>query len=449
MRLGLRIFGCYLVIFLVCFSYPIGWVMDTLRIRYLEGVEDPLVDQANILAGTLGEQLLGGGLKTADLRQAFSRIYARNPDARIYQLTKTSVDMRVYIADRQGRIVFDSAFPTNIGTDYSRWRDVRLTLEGQYGARSTLADADDPTSTVLCVAAPIRLDGRIAGVLTVAKPTTNINNFLKKVQPRFFRVAAVALAAAVGRRINFPVPDKTEIGDLGTALNNMQGALEGKAYIEQYVQKLTHEIKSPLSAIRGAAELLEEDVPAERRRRFLLNIRTEANRIQTIVDRMLQLAALEARKQLHPKKRIDLAALVKAVLESKSPMLSKKQLTPALSLGAALRVKGDPFLLHQALANLIQNAMDFSPAGGTLTVTAAVQDGRVRVTVFNQGPAIPAYALDKIFEKFFSLKRPDSGKKSTGLGLNFVKEVAELHNGRVSLENVKEGGVKATLELPL
>ena len=104
----------------------------------------------------------------------------------------------------------------------------------------------------------------------------------------------------------------------------MQESLEGKRYVEQYVQNLTHEIKSPLSAIRGAAELLEERMKPERRARFLANINNEANRIQDIVDRMLELSELETRETLNKKERIALTSLVKAVLESKRPMLSKK-----------------------------------------------------------------------------------------------------------------------------
>ncbi|MGD9278365.1 MAG: ATP-binding protein, partial [Desulfobacterales bacterium] len=112
-----------------------------------------------------------------------------------------------------------------------------------------------------------------------------------------------------------------------------------------------------------------------------------------------------------------------------------------------IRVKGDSFLLHQAMANLIQNAMDFSPDHSQIHLTAQSDGKRVTFTVDDNGPGIPDYAKDKIFDRFFSLKRPDSEKKSTGLGLNFVKEVAILHNGEVTLENLPEKGARSTLIL--
>ena len=117
--------------------------------------------------------------------------------------------------------------------------------------------------------------------------------------------------------------------------------------------------------------------------------------------------------------------------------------------GEEVWVEGDGFLLWQAIANLIDNAIDFSPEGGTVTLALRLRTTRVEITVRDHGPGIPDYAEDKVFEKFYSLARPRSLKKSTGLGLAFVKEIAELHHGRASLRNAADGsGAIATLTLP-
>jgi two-component system sensor histidine kinase CreC len=462
-----------LVIFAVCFSSPFNWVLDTLRTRYLEGVEDPLVDQANILAAMAGAEMENGTFSPERWYRIFDRVHRRPLSAQIYKLMKDSVDVRVYITDAAGRILFDSASRETIGEDYTVWRDVRLTLRGEYGARSTLADEADPTSTVLFVAAPILVHGEIAGVLTVAKPTTNIKYFLKNAKPQLVTVGLLYLAAAAllsflvsilltrpihrltqyardirdGKRPAFPRLDRTEIGDLGAAFEEMKEALEGKRYVEQYIQNLTHEIKSPLSAIRGAAELMAEPMDDDRRGRFLTNIHTEAHRIQRIVDRMLALAALENRKTLRKIEPVKLPSLVRTVIESKEPMLSRKRLTLQVEVPEELVVRGDGFLLHQALSNLLQNAVDFSPEGGTIRIEVRPVDDRVRVVIADEGPGVPEFAREKIFDKFFSLQRPDTGKKSTGLGLNFVREVATLHGGEVRLEKGAEAGTAAILEI--
>jgi len=473
MKLGTRIFIYYLLIFAVCFYYPIDWVTENLRTRYLEGVEDPLVDQANILAEIVGLEMETNRFDPEKLYSAFEKVSLRRISARIYDLAKTHVDMHIYITDKKGKIIFDSDNKANVGTDYSEWRDVRLTLSGNYGARTTRKHSEDLTSSVLYVAAPVMVKGNIAGVLTVAKPTTNINNFLKGAKPQISRVGILSVTAAIflslfasiwitrpikrltryaddireGKRGVFPKLDRTEIGDMGNAFKKMQEALEGKKYVEQYVHTLTHEIKSPLSAISGAAELLEENMQPEQRCRFLSNIRNEAHRIQQIVDRLLELSALENMKILQKIEHISFHSLIKTVLESKQPMISKKNLNVVVQIQDDIMVKGDSFLLHQAIGNLVQNAIDFSPAHGQIILTGQSEEKMLIFTVDDKGPGIPDYAKDKIFDRFFSLQRPDSGKKSTGLGLNFVREVAILHHGEVKLENLSEKGARATLIL--
>ena len=102
-----------------------------------------------------------------------------------------------------------------------------------------------------------------------------------------------------------------------------------------------------------------------------------------------------------------------------------------------------------AIANLIDNALDFSPSGGRVTLAVTARERVCEIAVRDAGPGIPDYAETKIFEKFYSLARPGTTKKSTGLGLSFVQEIAELHRGRVTLKNAPGGGAVATLSLPL
>jgi two-component system, OmpR family, sensor histidine kinase CreC len=313
------------------------------------------------------------------------------------------------------------------------------------------------------------------GVLSVAKPTTNINSFLQQAKPRIIKVVTLSALLAVvlgylvalwitrpiermtdyanavsesGRAV-FPRLDRTEIGIMGRALKKMQTTLEGKAYVERYVQQLTHEVKSPLSAIRGSAELLEEDVPPRRRKGFLAHIRTEANRIQQIVDRMLTLSSLENKQELARREKVNLRDLVREVIESKRPMLIAKKISTKIDMDKSSAIVGDGFWLHQAVANLVQNAIDFSHPEGEIAIRATADAAALRLRIEDSGATIPAYALEKIFDKFYSLKRPDSGRKSTGLWLNLVKQVAHLHGGTIQLQNRSSGGVRAVLTLPL
>ena len=474
MKLGIRILVCFLLIFVGAFYYLTRGFMSDIRYRYLEGVEDVLVDQARVLAAMVSQDVASGGLATERLRRVFDAAYASRFSARIYQLTKTDVDMRVYVTDDKGIIIFDSKGKARVGADYSRWRDVYLTLRGKYGARSTHEDPRNPASTTLYVAAPIIVNGNIAGVLTVCKPTTNINNFLEIAKAKVFRksmlagLCVVLLSTALmffifrpikqltryandvrqGKNAVLPKLDRSEIGDMGRAFEKMRDVLEGKKYVESYIQTLTHEIKSPISAIQGAAELLEEDMSREQRAKFVTNIRNETERIREIVDRMLHLSSLESTNDLETSEPISFNTLLHQVIERFKPVVEQKQLDLKLHGQEEIRIYGDALLIEQAVSNVIQNAVDFSPDQGRLSISLTRAEGHAVLAVEDQGPGIPDFALDRIFEKFFSIRRPGNGDKSTGLGLNFVRRIADLHGGSVRLENVSPHGVRAVLILP-
>jgi two-component system sensor histidine kinase CreC len=236
---------------------------------------------------------------------------------------------------------------------------------------------------------------------------------------------------------------------MGAAFDKMREALAGQDYVEQYVQTLTHEIKSPISAIRGAAEILEDpSLTPEQRNHFLSNIQSETRRIQELVDRMLKLTELEARRVLGARSPVALAAITRTIMESAEPAIDNKQLHADVQIAGDAIVQGDPLLLHLAVSNLIQNAIDFSPPQGRISVHCARIGNALELHVDDEGPGIPDFAEARIFEKFFSLERPDTGKKSTGLGLNFVKEAAALHGGAVDVSNLPGRGLRAKLILP-
>ena len=475
MRLAGRIFLSFLIISAICFYYPMSHFMGDLRTFFLESVEDPLVDQANLLASLVGARMEANRLDYRELDRIFKESYGRSLPAVIYGFSKARVDMRVYITDSSGKVLFDSVEPKNVGADYSQWRDVALTLKGQYGTRTTRAVASDPRSKLLHVGAPILVHGKIAGVLTVAKPTTNINFFLQRERPKIMQKWYLAAFLAVflsfsvsiwltrpikrltryakdvrdGKRVKLPPVGHSELREMGLALEEMREALEGKKYVEQYIHTFTHEIKSPLSAIRGAAELLNEEMSHERRERFNSNIRTEAGRIQELVDRMLELSELESQGSLQIVEEVSLNAVVNTVLESMEPMLTRKSIRVEKRMDKEIRIVGDPFLIHRAISNIVQNAVDFSPSNGCISILAHPARERVSLAIEDEGPGIPDYCIERVFDRFFSLHRPDSGKKSTGLGLNFVKEVATLHNGEIQLENLPEKGLRAILTLPV
>ena len=207
-------------------------------------------------------------------------------------------------------------------------------------------------------------------------------------------------------------------------------------------------MKSPLTAVVGAAEILEEDPTEADRRRFAASILDQGRRLQQIIERMLMLARVEQLQSPEGRQALNLADLATACLASRQPALARRRLQVTTDFPIPGAVQGDPFLLQQALANLIDNAIEFSPEGGTIALSLTEQAGRLTLAVRDQGSGAPDYALGQLFDRFYSLPRPATGKKSTGLGLPLVREVARLHGGEARFANHPEGGAEVSLELP-
>ncbi|WP_285372983.1 two-component system sensor histidine kinase CreC [Pseudomonas sp. lyk4-TYG-107] len=471
MSLGLRIFLVYVLFIGLTGYFVLNTVMEEIRPGVRQSTEETLVDTANLMAEILRDDFKAGTLSENRWPELLRAYGERQPQATIWGLPKNQVNHRIYVTDAKGIVVLDSS-GVAVGQDYSRWNDVYLTLRGEYGARSSRSDPNDANSSVMHVGAPIRDNGRIIGVVTVAKPNSSLQPYVDRTERRLLfygagliglgllfgallswwlsralhRLTGYAQAVSEGRRVEVPHYRGGELKQLATAVEQMRTQLEGKAYVERYVHTLTHELKSPLAAIRGAAELLQDEMPAIQRLRFVGNIDSESARMQQLIERLLNLAQVEQRQGLDERVAVPLAALVDDLLRAQAARIEGRRLTVEQTIAPDLLLIGEPFLLRQALGNLLENALDFTPVAGLLRFSAERVGEQVELRLFNEATAIPEYALTRLSERFYSLPRPDTGRKSTGLGLNFVEEVVKLHGGSMHIRNV-ESGVEVTLRL--
>lgn len=475
MRLGLRLFlGFFLIVGLAAF-FVMRVFVNEVKPGVRQAMESTLVDAANVLAVMAAEDMETGHIADGKFMRDLSIAQRRELRATIWQFPKRRIDYRITITDARGIVVYDSE-GRDLGRDNSRWNDVYRTLRGEYGARSSPLAAGDEKNTVMHVAAPIRDGERLIGVLTLSQPNASIDPFIAASQRSIMRQGAwlIGLSALIGllmtwwlmrgiNRLNRyaqavsagerapPLPSRRdEIGDLGRAVETMRRKLEGKAYVEQYVQSLTHEMKSPLAAIRGAAELLQEPLPEADRQRFAHNIRTQEQRLTETIDKLLALAEVEQHGWLQTLEPVSIAALLAQAGESVTAKLAADGLTLTVDVhDPQATVQGDAYLLRQAVSNLLDNAIAFSPAGGEISLSSGTVDRHIEIRVADEGPGIPDYARDRVFERFYSLARPSTGLRSSGLGLPFVREVARLHGGEAELASLEGGGgALATLRLP-
>ncbi len=470
MRLSTRLFIAYFALVGAAIWYVLHSFSEALVPGMRQSLEEVLVDTANLLAEVVQEEVAQGAIDHGQFARAMVAFNERRMDAVIWFLKKRDPGLVVYITDHRGIVLYDSR-GQDVGRDYSNWNDVHLTLKGRYGARSTRTDPDDDFSSVMYVAAPIHINGEIRGVLTVGKPSVAVQPFIDSALANIRqegawlllaamvvgfalthwlthsirRLTAYARAVQAGDRVVVPKLREQELSQLAAAMEAMRAELAGKDYVERYLHTLTHELKSPLAAIQGAAELLSEEMPAAHQARFIANIRNETGRLRQVVERLLELAALEKRQGLAQVEQVDLTGQVTTLLKDKAPILLTRELSVQWLEETAVVVAGERFLLQQAVSNLLDNAIDFSPPAGLIEVSLSATGGEWCLQVRDHGPGIPDYALGRLFERFYSLPRPAGGRKSSGLGLSLVREVMTLHRGEVTVENHPAGGVVATL----
>jgi signal transduction histidine kinase len=276
---------------------------------------------------------------------------------------------------------------------------------------------------------------------------------LRTLRPlRVLRLHARQIAGGdYGRRI--VVPSRDEIGDLAREFDAMGRAIEERerrlirserlATVGRMAAQITHEIRNPLASLGLYVELLGDELRADddEARRLVASIGNEIDRLSEITETYLRFVRLPRPKL----EREDLGAIATAVMEFARAELSKSGIALELSVAAGLpEVGADENQIRQALLNLVRNAREAMPSGGTLRVeVAAGAPGQVRLAITDTGPGIAPEHLGKIFDPFFSTK-----EKGTGLGLALVQQIVAEHGGRIEVASPPGGGTQFTIGLP-
>jgi two-component system sensor histidine kinase CreC len=475
MSITARIFCAFFIATILTIAIILYSTRGDFKPRFREVVEEPLVDISRVMGSLVAERYTTTNSISGfcgELNSIITNLENHRFKAQIYSSLKNSVNLRFILTDEKGIVLCHSFMPTETGKDYSKWIDIARTLRGEYGARTTKDNPVDGESSVIYVASPIIVEGKTAGVISVGKPVRNVNLLVYQVEQILFQKGLVAclivlvLCLLLSFGLTKPIRELTryaenirdkkivplpklkppELKHLGETLVEMRKALDGKEYIERYVQNLTHELKSPIAAILGATEIIEGEIPQTERNRFHQNIKREGKRLENLVQKMLALAALESKESLDNVTDFDLIILLKNLIQLAHER-SGKQLTFFTTLDCC-KISGEQTLLYQAINNLIENAIDFSLESEPIKISLEQEAEFYKLTVENSGPTIPDYALSKIYDRFYSLPRPHTNQKSTGLGLAFVKEIIDLHQGKVLIDNKEDGsGVRAEIYL--
>jgi signal transduction histidine kinase len=286
------------------------------------------------------------------------------------------------------------------------------------------------------VAAPLLLGARAIGVLSLARAT-----------PRSFSAEELELVSLLGRLV-------------ATAVQNI-GAYEAeRATVEElrrlstlradFVSLVSHELRSPMAAVIGAARTLEQrwrELSADQRQSFLALIADETNRLAELVGDVLDTSRIEAGTFSYAFSEVDIGELTRDTAAAAAVGQDDVQLQTTIREPLPV-VRGDPERLRQVLRNLVENAVKYSADGSQVRVVAYEHRGRVLVDVSDDGPGIAREHQGLIFEKFGRVNSGGQGKPGSGLGLFISRSIAEAHGGSLEVHSAPARGTTFTLNLP-
>jgi signal transduction histidine kinase len=350
------------------------------------------------------------------------------------------------------------AFPTA----YRAVRSGRLSTGTEGTGSGTAAEA----------AYPLFYQGRIVRVIVYSDPVSDIVRSVSTVRHEILVAGGIALllaliggylvARALARRVKrleraarrvaageferpIRISSRDELGQLASAFNDMQRQLAQLDLArKKFIATASHELRTPIFSLGGFVELLEdEDLEPETRRRFLDQVKAQVQRLRKLSVDLLDLSRLESGSlELRPE-QVDLGELTRSVSGEFEPTLVQHDSHLELRLARRIDVQCDPVRVAQIVRILIDNALTHTPSGTQIVVTAAREDGHVRLAVRDDGRGIEPQAVGRIFEPFYTA----DDAPGSGLGLAIASELAERMEGRLSVRSV-QGETVFTLELP-
>jgi signal transduction histidine kinase len=388
----------------------------------------------------------------------------------------TQLETRIRIVDARGLVLVDSEGEMQ-GADLAGDPLVGQALAGQYASRRDTGGAVPEMHLAL----PITVDGGLVGAVYLSQPLGDALLVVRDLRTRWLISVAVALllSGAVGlvlsraitrplRRltaaagivargdldVRVPVRSHDEVGALSRAFNDMTARLRAARQAQiDFVANVSHELRTPLTAVKGTVETLRDgavDDPVVRDR-FLETVETETDRLIRLVNDLLVLSRFDSQALNLRREPLGVGALARDAADRLAHRAAARRVSVRVETAASIPpALADRDRIEQVLVNLLDNAIKYSPPGGTVRVRILRgADGGVRVEVEDEGIGIPAAELARIGERFYRADRARSrAEGGSGLGLAIARALVEAHGGRLWLESEEGQGTVARFSLP-
>ena len=389
---------------------------------------------------------------------------------RLVESSAKSLGGRVLVVGADGRVVADSAGPDSRGAHYGSRPEIRRALRGEANEGERYSDLLD--EDLLFTAVPVAANGRVAGAVRVTQSVDAVNTEARNDVLALAGVGAVALllglvvawmlagsltkpmrnlATTAGRVADGDLDARaseegsTEQKEVAHAFNDMTtrmaATLRGQ---REFVANASHQLRTPLTGLRlrlEAAALKSRDPEVERE---LTAAEHETERLARLLSELLTLAGGGERPAAQP---LDVAEIVDAARGRWEAPAERTDHELEVEPGPPAVIAASPADLAAILDNLVENALNYSPAGSTVTITWDVDDGTVRLAVLDEGPGLDPEESERVFQRFYRGSASAGGASGTGLGLAVVEALAARWGGEVTLENRLGGGARAVVAL--
>ena len=385
---------------------------------------------------------------------------------------------RILLIDKEGKIQYDTLSLLE-GTRTQAPEAIAVLTGQEVRAFGVHALADSADYAALCAAPMVSVEGPIGAVL-LSTPVDELRQAILAVEAQlmtvFIAVAAAALIAAFVFAISLTAPIKAmtsairrmgkgdltarvkvhasgELKELADSYNAMAEKIENfDQSRSQFVQNASHELKTPLATMKLLLENLiyQPDMPAELRAEFMQDMNHEIDRLSGIITDLLTLTKMDSEETAIKHEKFDFTELCIGAVHALLPAAEKNRLTLTMDVAKDVTLQGDESKLGQVIYNLIDNAIKYTPEGGSVHVTMKA-DGRNAVfAVKDTGVGIPEEDAKHIFDRFYRVDKARSRETGgTGLGLSIVRQMVQLHRGEIKVDSVFGKGSTFTVTLPL
>lgn len=294
----------------------------------------------------------------------------------------------------------------------------------------------------------------LAGLITTVVTTCFLFLLSKKFSAPLRNMNSVAMEYAKGKfDKKMVVKSKDEIGQLGETLNHMGKELASlDSMRKEFVANVSHDMRSPLTSINGfVGAMIDGTIPEHDQKRYLHLMKDETERLIKLVNELLDIARMEAGQVSIQPSNYNVTEQIRTLIAKLEPQLSKQKLEIELQCNDEkdVYVFADKDRIDQVLSNLIQNAINFSPENGLVTVNLLPNEGEVLISIEDHGQGIPKQQLKFIWDRFFKVDKARSLKVGTGIGLSIVKHIIDLHGAKIDVASEVGKGTVFTLTLPL